>query len=170
LELLKEPYKNNYEAAIGHFKFMLNHNILDITDGSAGQNQDWMIGALDTSDSKPEWLPPDEWKKLSKDEKDKRNAARAKAKARKDSSSNVGAVASKAQKRQAKKKRKIARLAKEVLKEAEVAAEEGAKRQRSTSGNPSGLAALSPADQFGRHASAVKLARMVAGQNDAESD
>lgn len=131
LDLLKDPYKNDYEAAIGQFKFMLNHNILDITDGSGGQTQDRGVGALDSTDQKSEWLPQ-ERNKLSKEEKKKRNAIRAKAKSKKDGDKSVAAISTKTQKRQAKKKRKLAKLAKEVPKEAEEMAESDAKRLKGT--------------------------------------
>ena len=170
LELLKDPYKNDYEAAIGHFKFLLNHNILDITDGSLGQSHDRGISAIDSSDQKSEWLPKEEWNKLSKEEKNKRNAARAKAKAKSDGGKFVSAVSNKAQKRQAKKKRKLARLAKEVLKEAEEVAESDAKRRKGNSTDSSSQATSSPADQFGRHSAAVKLAKMFANQSLQDSD
>lgn len=139
---------------------------------AGGQNQDRGIGAVDSSDPKSDWLPPEEWNKLSKEEKNKRNAARAKAKSKKDGDKSVGAVSTKAQKRQAKKKRKIARLAKEVIKEAEEGAEGDAKRQKGTvpNSNSSSQSTTSPADQFGRNSSAVKLARMFANQHLGDSD
>jgi len=161
IKLITElPYKNNYEEAIGCFNMSLNHTILDIAEGGIGQERN-----VSTVDTKSEWLPPDEWKKLSKEEKKQRNIARAKAKAKKDGNVSVGAVSTKAQKRQAKKKRKLMRLAQEVIKEAEEGEESDAKKQRATS-----QASSSPADQFGRHSSAVKLARMLAGQANNDSD
>jgi hypothetical protein len=48
LELLEDPYTNNYEATIGHFKFLLKLNILDITDGSLSQSHDRGINAIES--------------------------------------------------------------------------------------------------------------------------
>jgi hypothetical protein len=169
LDILKEPYKNDYEAAIGHFKFMLNHNIVDISDGSAGPNRDRGVSTVGSMDSKSDWLPTEEWNKLSKEEKNKRSAARAKAKSKKDGDKSAAAVSTKAQKRRAKKKRTMAKLAKDVIQAAEEMVESEAKRQKVANGSAV-QQTTSPADQFGRNSSAVKLARMFANQNLNDSD
>jgi hypothetical protein len=161
--LSQDKYKHNFDATTAFIAMMLNYNILDITDGSGSNDRN--VSTVNSGE-KDKWLPQEEWNKLSPAEKAKRNAARAKAKANKSSGSSVAAATTTpSQKRKAKKKRKLARLAKEVIDAAEAAeSTNDNKKQKATGDSPS------PADQFGRHASAVKLAKLIASQNANQSD
>jgi hypothetical protein len=153
--------KNNFEACVAHIETQMQYHP-SFTNNPVGDRN---VSSA-TTKHKFKFLPKEQWQKMSQEEKDKyKNEQKNKV----ATTSTVAAVSTpNTSKKHKKKQRKMASLAQEILDDAGSDSDEEkpvAKKSKSSSSGSNS----SPADQFGRQASALQLAKMVKQVSSAPS-
>lgn len=157
-----DDLKYNFDKCIAHIEMQMQFE-----STSPNAIGDRNVSSTSTSQGKKsksdfKFLPNEQWAKMSKEER----AAYIKEQKEKRSVSSTTTTTT-SSKRQQKKQRRLAALAQEILDAADDDNDDDDDNDKKPAAKKTKVtfATGSPADQFGRHASAIKLAKIIKAQN-----
>ena len=150
-----DELKHNFDRCIAHIEMQMQFESSS-PNAIGDRNVSSALTDTDKKNKSFKFLPKEQWAKMTKDEKAKYISAQKEKRSLSTTTTQS--------KRQKKKQRQLAALAQEILDAVDTDDSDEVLNMKLPAKDPRSSNKDSPADQFGRNASAIKLAKMIQAQ------